>query len=77
MFAWPFFFQVIHYLQTDESKAFTFTFVKKVKNEVPNIDDVDDDDDDVDDDVVHSTFILQNKGQRTSKTEVSFTFNYS
>jgi len=34
-------------------------------------------DDDDDDDVVHSTFILQNKGQRTSNIEVSFTFNYS
>jgi len=41
-------------------------------NKVPNIDDDDDDDD-----VVYSTFILQNKGHRTSKTEVSFTFNYS
>jgi hypothetical protein len=65
MFAGPFFFQVIHNLQIDESKA--FTFVKKVKNKVPNIDD----------DVVHSTFILQNKEHRTSKTDVSFTLNYS
>ena len=30
-----------------------------------------------DNDVVQSTFILQNNGHRTSKTEVSFTFNYS
>jgi len=35
---------------------------------VPNTDD---------DAVVRSTFILQNKEHRTSKTVVSFTFNYS
>jgi hypothetical protein len=67
MFAGPFLFQVIHNLQIDESMAFTF-IKKKVKNKVPNIDD---------DDVEHSTFILQNEEHSISKTEVSFTFNYS
>ena len=66
MFAGPFFFQVIHNLQTDESK--TFTFVKKKSRKKCQI-------------LMMMMWCIQHlyykTRNRTSKTEVSFTFNYS